>query len=87
MADVDGSDSSTATSVILEGHLKKQGKFSTKWYHCFAKLEKDCFVYKRNDKVIYNLFLFLFLGQSDRQCLLRCLLRCVAVVVCVARLE
>lgn len=50
-------------NFILEGTLKKQGKFSTKWYHCFAKLEKDCFVYKRHDKVkmfdiifFYNLF-------------------------------
>ena len=45
----EGSDS-------VQGRLKKQGKYSTKWYHCSAKLEKDCFVYKRDDKVILKIF-------------------------------
>ena len=55
VVDVEGKEipivSSPEKKNTLEGHLKKQGKFSTKWYHCFAKLEKDCFVYKRHDKV------------------------------------
>lgn len=38
-------------SDFIVGRLKKKGRYSTKWYSCTAKLEKDCFVYKRDDKV------------------------------------
>lgn len=65
VVDIEGKENTTTSSSeeknILEGHLKKQGKFSTKWYHCFAKLEKDCFVYKRHDKVKIKIYFCIIL--------------------------
>jgi len=56
----DVKSSNETANETFKGPLKKQGKYSTKWYHCYATLEKECFVYKREDKVARNLLLFTF---------------------------
>lgn len=55
--DVVNNAASESHSDFITGRLKKKGKYSTKWYRCTVKLEKDCFVYKRDDKVCSLIFL------------------------------
>ena len=40
-----------STQLTKEGKLHKKGKYSSKWHSCSVKLEKECFVYKKTNKV------------------------------------
>ena len=41
----------------IEGRLQKKGKFSSNWYDCYAKIEKDSFVYQKLGKKVKANFL------------------------------